>query len=216
MDWSELKNWHEYTKLLLELLALADPIGAVPMLGSLIGKFSLEDKKRTINISIFTFVVALFVILYLGIYLLSLFGITIAAFEIAGGIMFLFYSLDMLGLIQIPYLSSDVSDLETIKSVGITPVGIPLLAGPGTISAIIIYGSIHASFTHKILVMGVILTVAAIIYLVFRISLTMGDGLGKKTTAIMNKVMGLLLAAIAVEFILDGLVAHFPQLISIH
>lgn len=122
----------------------------------------------------------------------------------------------MLGLIQIPNSSSDKLASEITNSVGITPIGIPLLAGPGTINTIIIYGSFHESFTHKLLVMGVILTVAVIVYLVFQISITMGQGLATKTTIIMNKVMGLILVAIAVEFILDGIVAHFPQLISAH
>jgi multiple antibiotic resistance protein len=217
MDWSELRNWDEYTKLLIGLLVLTDPISAIPVLGSLTAKFSRDDKKKIINISVFTFVITLFVILYVGTYILSLFGITIAAFKIAGGIVFLFYSLDMLGLIQISNSSAyDDSASESVKSIGVTPIGIPLLAGPGAISTIIIYGAIHASFTHKILVMSVILAVAAIIYLVFRISLTMGQGPGETTTAILNKIMGILLAAIAVEFILDGIVAHFPQLTSIH
>lgn len=216
MDWSEFKNWGEYTELLIGLLAITDPIGTIPILGSMIGKFSLNDKKRTINVSILTFVIALFVFLYLGAYILELFGITIAALEIAGGIMFLFYSLEMLGLVQFSNSSSNDLASENIKSIGVTPVGIPLMAGPGAISTVIIFGSFHDSFTHKILMMGVILTVAVICYLIFRISLTMGQGLGKTTTTIINKVMGVLLLAIAVEFILDGIANHFPQLLSIH
>jgi len=216
MDWSELKNWNEYIELLIGLLAITDPIGTIPMLGGLIAKFSLNDKKRTINVSIATFVITLSLFLYLGTYILEFFGITIASLEIAGGIMFVFYSLEMLGLVQISNSSTNDLASENIKSIGITPVGIPLLAGPGAISTIIIFGSFHDTFTHKILMIGVILTVAVICYLIFRITLTMGQGLGKTTTAITNKVMGLLLLAIAIEFILDGIGNHFPQLLSIH
>lgn len=216
MDWAELQNWDEYTKLLIGLIALTNPLGAIPVLGSLMANFEPKEKSRAVNVSTFTFAVTLIIALFLGTTILSLFGITIAAFRIAGGIMFLFYALEMLGLIQISSSSSTDLSSEISKSIGVTPVGIPLLAGPGAISTIIVYGTFHDSLEHRILVTGVILTVALIVYFTFRFSLLTGSGLGKTGTAIMNKVMGLLLAAIAIEFILDGIVAHFPQLISIH
>jgi multiple antibiotic resistance protein len=215
MDWAELQNWDEYSKLLVGLLALTNPFGSIPVLSSLMDKFPPADKRKVIGMAVLTFTVTLVIFLFLGALILELFGITLGAFRIAGGVMFLFYALNMLGLIQLPN-SSESLDLTSARSLGVTPIGIPLLAGPGTISTIILLASDHDSFSHKILVMGVILSVAVIVYVVFQAALIMGKGLGKTGTGIMNKVMGLLLAAIAVEFILDGIVAHFPQLISVH
>lgn len=217
MDWSEFGNWEEHAQLLVGLLAVTNPLGVIPLLGSMAAKFSPAEKRRTIHASVSTYAITLIIALFIGTTILGLFGITLAAFRIAGGVMFLFYALEMLGLIQIPASSaSDDSTAQSSKTIGVTPVGIPLLAGPGAISTIILYGSLHDSFAHKILVVAVILTIAVVVYLLFRATLLTGRGLGKTGAAIMNKIMGLLLAAIAIEFVLDGLIAHFPQLIGAH
>jgi MarC family membrane protein len=215
MDWSDLRNWSEYTKFLIGLLALANPIKSVPILLSLTEDFSDSETNTVLNASVLTFTVTLFLFLYLGRYVLDLFGITVAAFRIAGGIIFIFYALDMLGLIHIPAAPKNGISKNALP-LGITPLGVPQLAGPGCITTVILYGSIHPSLAHKFLVMAVILSVALIIFLLFRISLLMKMESGSTTLGIMNKIMGLLLAAIGVEFILDGIVAHFPQIVSIH
>src|SRR5688572_27979772 len=103
--------------------------------------------------AVLTFTITLVIFLFLGALILNLFGITLGAFRIAGGVMFLFYALEMLGLIKIPN-SSESLDLTTARSLGVTPIGILLLAGPGTISTIILLASDHDSFSHKILVMA--------------------------------------------------------------
>ena len=215
MDWSELQNWDEYTKLLIGLLALTDPLGVYPVLLGLSEGFSVTEKKKIIRSSVFTYAITLLIFTYLGTYILDLFGITIAAFKIAGGILFLFYALDMIGMIELPTISGET---QTARSgfLGIVPIGIPLLAGPGTISTIIIYADIHRSLAHLLLVNAVILTAALIVYFIFRTSFKMGSILGKTTTMVLNRVMGLILAAISIEFILDGIAAHFPNLMSIH
>ena len=215
MDWSELQNWDEYTKLLIGLLALTDPLGVYPVLLGLSEGFSVTEKKKIIRSSVFTYAITLLIFTYLGTYILDLFGITIAAFKIAGGILFLFYALDMMGVIKLPTFSGEAQSASS-GHLGIVPIGIPLLAGPGTISTIIIYADIHQSLAHLLLVNAVILTAALIVYLIFRTSFKMGSILGKTTTMVLNRVMGLILAAISIEFILDGIAAHFPNLMSIH
>lgn len=215
MDWSELQNWDEYSKLLIGLLAVTDPLGSLPMVLGLIENEALSVKKKIVFVSVVTFVVTLLIFSYVGTSVLEVFGITIAALKIAGGIMFLFYALEMMGLIRLP-ATLDPSKTTGSKSIGVVPIGIPLLAGPGTISTVIIFSDVHASLSHKVLVSGVILMVGLIVLVLYRVLLIMGQKLGETTTMVMNKVMGLLLAAISIEFILDGIVAHFPELISIH
>lgn len=215
MDWSELQNWEEYSKLLIGLLAVTDPLGSLPMVLGLLENYAITEKKKIIFSSIITFIITLSLFTYVGIYILDLFGITIAALKIAGGIMFLFYALEMMDLINLP-TTVDPSKATLSTSIGIVPIGIPLLAGPGTISTVIIFADMHASFSHKILVNGVIVMVGVLVFVLYRLSLVMGQRMGETTTNVMNKVMGLLLAAISIEFILDGIVAHFPQLTSIH
>ncbi len=215
MDWSELLNWDEYSKLLIGLLALTEPLGTLPVLLGMTEKFSLKEKKRIVNIAIITFTITLVAFTYLGMHILDLFGITIGAFKIAGGVLTLFFALEMMGLIRLP-TSSDHSVSNNVGIIGIMPIGIPLLSGPGAISAIIIFSSAHEGTAHKLLVNGVIISVAMIVFLIFRSSIALGPKLGGAVTSVLNRVMGLILGSIAVEFILDGIVAHFPQLISIH
>ncbi len=214
MDWSELLNWDEYTKLLIGLLALTDPLGVLPSFLGLTEKFSVEEKKKTLRASIMAYMIALLAFSYVGTYVLELFGITIAAFTIAGGVLFLFYALEMMGLINLP--SGESLGPSQVTTLGIVPIGIPLLAGPGSISQVVIMASVHEGLAHKILVNGVIISAGIIVYFIFRASISMGSKLGPTTTIILNRVMGLILAAISIEFILDGIVAHFPQLISVH
>ena len=215
MDWSELQNWDEYTKLLIGLLAVTDPLGSIPTVLGLTDNKTLPEKKKIIRVSVFTFAITLLLFTFLGAYILDIFGITVAAFKIAGGLLFLFYALVMMGVIEMPTLAPSAQPAGS-ESLGIMPIGIPLLAGPGTISTIIIFADQHDSLEHKLLVSGVVLTVTLIVFLLYRGFLMMGSLIGEKTMVVLNRVMGLLLAAIAVEFILDGIVAHFPQLISVH
>jgi multiple antibiotic resistance protein len=215
MDWSELQNWDEYSKLLAGLLAVTNPLGSLPMVLGLIENYSITEKKRIVFVAVITFIVTLFIFTYVGIYILELFGITIAALKIAGGIMFLFYALEMMDLIRLPHTLGS-SKTTNSTSIGIVPIGIPRLAGPGAISTVIIFSDIHPTLSHQVLISGVILMVGLIVFVIYQLSLIMGQKLGETSTAIMNRVMGLLLATISIEFILDGIVAHFPQLISIH
>ena len=215
MDWSELQNWDEYLKLLVGLLAVTDPFGAMPMVLGLLEDHTASEKKKAILRAVITFAIALIIFTLAGIWILSIFGITVAALKIAGGVMFLFYALEMLGLIHLP-ATTGLSASVGPKAVGVVPIGIPLLAGPGSISTVIIFSELHTSTTHQLLVIGVILTVALLVWLLFRLSIFLGHKLNTATVTILNRVMGLLLAAIAIEFILDGIAAHFPGIVMIH
>jgi len=215
MDWSELKNWDEYTKLLVELLAITDPFSAIPIVLGLTKQLAIREKAKVIRSSTITFIIGLLIFTFIGPYILGFFGITIAALEIAGGIMFLFYGLELLDLIKLPsVLASPVEEKRT--SLGIVPIGIPLLVGPGTASTVIIFAGLHESPVHKVLICMVIISVAALVYWVFRTSIQFQNRINNSTISIINKIMGVLLAAIAVEMILDGIAAHFPQIITIH
>ncbi len=90
-----------------------------------------------------------------------------------------------------------------------------MLAGPGAISNVILYAGGHEGIEHKLLVMAVVLSTALVVYWVWRLAARYGDRLNPSTLIIANRVMGLLLAAIAVEFILDGVAAHYPNIITI-
>lgn len=215
MDFAELFNWPEYFKLLIGLLALAQPFGVLPVLIGATKEETNAERLAVLRTSVIVFVATLVIFVFVGYYILDIFGISIAAFRIAGGMLFIFFALSMLGVIKIPEMASS-SGNSSPRSLGIVPIGIPLLAGPGTISNIILYSSLHDGLEHKLVVTGVVLATGLITYAFVRFGLRFGNRLNDTTLIIINRVMGLLLAAIAVEFILDGIAAHFPGIETIH
>ncbi|MEO1590588.1 MAG: MarC family protein [Cyanobacteria bacterium J06632_22] len=195
----------EYIKLLVGLLSLADPIGNLPVILALIEGHTRKEKEKIVMASVVTFIFALLMFAFLGTYILALFGITVAALKIAGGILFLFYGLEMLGVIHLPSTLDAVAD-NRVSPVGIVPIGIPILAGPGTMTKVLIYADAHSGLLHQLIVTAAIITAGAILYVLFRILLIAGKGPGPTVMTVTVKVMGLILSGIAVEFILEGIV----------
>jgi len=215
MDWAELSNWSEYSKLLIGLFAITTPLSTLPVYLGLTAKCSSARKKSVAMVAVVTFAITLIIFTYFGQAILNIFGISLAAFRIAGGILLLLTALDML---RSNDGAQSVEDATESKSamIGIVPIAIPLLSGPGAISTIIIYANAHDSIEHSILVSLVIATVALLVYLIFRVAMAMGPLLGDTATTVMNRVMGLIVASIAIEFILHGIADHFPQLTILH
>ena len=94
-------------------------------------------------------------------------------------------------------------------AIGIVPLGIPLLAGPGSISAVIVYGTTHSSVGHLMLVTMVILAVSLTVYVALRLATYIGGILGPIGMQVFSRVMGLILGAIAIEFIVSGIKGAF-------
>jgi multiple antibiotic resistance protein len=211
MNWSGLLHWTEYSKLLIGLIVITDPIGSLPVVLSLTARMPAAKKMQVVGVASLTFVVTLLSLAYLGTLLLRLFGITMAAFQVAGGILFLFYGLEMVGLISLPRLTEDVAR-RSVASLGVVPIGIPMLAGPGTISRVIIASGAQGAPSHKLMVGLVVLLTALIVYVGFRLWLVAAPRLGIVPLQVIKSIMGLLLSAIAVEFVFEGIAAFLPSL----
>ena len=211
MDWSELSNWTEYSKLLVGLFAITGPLSALPVFLGLTSESPESQKQRVAMVAVMTFAITLLVFTYFGHGILSFFGISLAAFRIAGGILLLLTAMDMMRS-EAEGNAVERTENENNATIGIVPIAIPLLAGPGAISTTILYASAHESFEHMLLVSLVVLTVALLVYLIFRMALSMGPLLGDTATLVMNRVMGLIVASIAIEFMIHGIADHFPDL----
>ena len=214
MNWSGLLHWTEYSKLLIGLIVITDPIGSLPVVLSLTERMSTVKKMRVVGAATVTFVVTLLSFAYLGTPLLSLFGITMAAFQVAGGVLFLFYGLEMVGLISLPRSTEDLAR-RSVASLGVVPIGIPMLAGPGTISRVVIASGAQDAPSHKLMVGVVVLVTALIVYIGFRVWLAAAPRLGTIPLQVIKSIMGLLLAAIAVEFVFGGIAAFLPSLTAV-
>lgn len=183
------------------------------MFVALTENFSKRKQRQISFVTALTYASLLLVFAYFSESILAMFGITLEAFKVAGGILLLLNALDMMK--SSPVSKGTVDRLSNGVSVGIVPLAIPILAGPGAISTIIVFAHLHEGFAHKLIVTGVIVSASAIIYGLFLVTVKMGSFLGPTAATVINRIMGLIIASIGIEFILDGVGEHFPRLMSV-
>jgi MarC family membrane protein len=204
-------DWSEYGKFLVALWALIHPIGAVPVFLSLTEQRPAERKQIGLVASAAAGVI-LIVCVFVGQIVLLAFGIDIPSFRIAGGLLILLVAFAMLRTPERepPETLADRSGATTNDSVAVVPLAIPILAGPGAISTVIVYAHKSAAMSHHVLLCAIIGVVAASTWGVLRLALVIGTRLGPTGMRVFTQIMGLLIAAVAVEFITQGLAAIFP------
>jgi multiple antibiotic resistance protein len=200
----------EYTKFLIGLLAIVDPLGAVPVFIALTVRQSLVQQRKTARLTLVSVFVALMVALLFGEWILWALGISIHAFRCAGGIVLLLMGLAMLQSRGYSMQDLDAAEDETIALV---PLTMPLLAGPGAMSAVIVYAHESNSLLHYLAITCCILLVSSSLWLCFKLLPWFNQHLNQRSISMSTRVMGLLLVAIAVEFIAGGLKGLFPALL---
>ena len=207
-------DWPEYVKFFTGMLAIVNPIGAIPMFLSLTTNQSLPERNRTSLLAAITVFLVLGASLLMGETLLHFFGISIASFRVAGGILIFLIAISMMHakMSATKQTDEETQDAADKDSIAVVPLGLPLLAGPGAISTIILFAHRDSSLTHY-LVGGVeILLLAISIWLSFRLAPTIGKLLGKTGINIVTRIMGLIIAALGVEFVTNGLKQLLPGL----
>jgi multiple antibiotic resistance protein len=191
---------------LASLLAVVDPLGAVPAyLAMTEGDDALQRKQTAWKASLAaTATLALFAAA--GESIFRLFGLTMPAFQIAGGLVLFLVALDMLRA-QRPTQEGpgEISEGRVKEDVAITPLAIPMLAGPAALSTVVMLMSQARGWAEVSAVYLVILLVGLASYLALRLAEPAHALLGKTGIRVLSRVLGLLLAAIAVQFVLDGL-----------
>ncbi|MEZ5833305.1 MAG: MarC family protein [Dongiaceae bacterium] len=207
----ELREWNEYVRLLVGLLALINPLTVLPIFLGLVQGRTEADKRRISSVASLTVLVTLLIFTYLGGALLDLFAITIDSFRIAGGILLLLTALEMMRARAGAQTKGEDTEVN-ITSIGIVPLGIPLLAGPGAIVTTIVDATALPSIAHKLAVSLVVVVVAIVVYVALRVSAKAGAYMSPTAMTIFNRVMGLIIASIAIEFMLGGLADRFPIL----
>jgi multiple antibiotic resistance protein len=197
-----------YLSIVATVFAILNPIGAVPTLMVLTDGYTVSEKKRVISKSIMVASGMILGFMFVGVYIFLVLGIDISDFKVAGGILLFKVAFDMLqGKVSNTKLTPQETQ-ESIdrESVGIVPIGTPLLAGPGTITTAMIYFNSPQYFiSERIAVILAVVTVLLISYIVLRLSNPLFNRLGKTGSLIISRIMGLLLASIAIEFITSGL-----------
>lgn len=207
-------DWTDYAKFFLGLLAIVNPIGIVPVFISLT-RHQTDPQRNTVGLrAAITVGTVLIVALLMGESLLGFFGISVESFRVAGGILILLMAISMLhgGISPAKQTSEEAQDAEEKENIAVVPLGMPLLAGPGAISTIIIYSHRGHGFAHYTLLFGIALLLAWLTWLALRAAPYIADRLGRTGLNIVSRIMGLMLAAIGVEFIANGMKQLFPGL----
>ena len=205
-------------KPLVALLAIVNPIGAIPFFLHFTQNLTREQRQRTIRVAS----VASFLVVGLsaicGLQIIEFFGITIASFQVGGGLLLLISSLNMLNAQQAESRGSDVGDgqakADAGDSIAIVPLTIPLLTGPATISTMVIYADKSRSLLEHAVLVGYGVVIGAATFAAFSAAGRIARLLGRTGINVMTRLMGLILAALAVEIMADGLVKLFPVLAS--
>jgi multiple antibiotic resistance protein len=143
-----------------------------------------------------------------GDFVLSLFGISIANVRIAGGLVLLFFSLKMMGILDSEEPPHEESAGNPI-AVGVSPIGMPLLAGPGAISTVIIYAQIHETPGHSVVVQLTILAVCCLLFISLQIAAVIGHRLNETATTVISRTTGLIVASVAMALVTTGIKQDF-------
>jgi multiple antibiotic resistance protein len=207
-------------KPLIALLAIVNPIGVVPFFIHFTQSFSREQRRQTIRVASFTAFLVIAISALAGLKIIEFFGITLASFQVGGGTLLLISSLAMLNAQPAESKPGDVSDgqekIDAGASIAVVPLTIPLLTGPATISTMVIYAEKTRHLWQLAVLVGYGVVIGLVTYAVFSASGRIARVLGRTGINVMTRLMGLILAAMAVELLADGLGKLFPVLGTPH
>ncbi len=201
-------------KIFIALIALVNPLGVLPMFISLTQDFTPAQKQRAIRTAAFTVALVIGTCALLGEQIIKFFGISTASLQVAGGLLILLMSLSMLNAQPsgAKTTAEERDEAEHKDTIGVVPLGIPLLTGPGAMSTVIVLAgkSHHASDYAALIGSGVV--IAALVWLTLQMAQPIARVMGRTGINIATRIMGLLVAAVAVEFIVEGLKTMLPAL----
>jgi multiple antibiotic resistance protein len=203
----------ELAKAALALFAIVDPIGTIPIFMLATQGYTRVQSRAAAKIAALTVLGVLTLFTFMGEPLLMFFGIRLAAFSVAGGLLLLLLALSMVQAHVSPQRQTQDEALEAEEkdSVGVVPLGIPLLAGPGAITHVIVAsGAARGDVLHQASLLIPVALVALSVWLAFRAAPTVARRLGKTGIHVVTRLMGLIIAAISVQMIADGLGKLFP------
>jgi multiple antibiotic resistance protein len=202
-------------KLTIALLAIVDPIAGIPMFLSATTGNSQDSRRRTARIVAVTVFCVLGVSALIGTEILRFFGISIPSFLIGGGILLLMLAISMLQAqdSRIRQTPDELEEAAEKDAVAVVPLGIPLLAGPGAISTMIIATHKAPGFFHNLYLLIPAAIIALAVWATFAAATRISGRLGKTGMNIITRVMGLIIAALAIEYIYRGLIELFPKLV---
>ena len=205
-------------KPLVTLLAIVNPLAIVPFFIHYTQGFSKSQRERTVVVASFSAFVVIAISALLGLQILEFFGISLASFQVGGGLLLLISAMNMLNAqpAEAKPLTNEFEDgaekAARGASIAVVPLTIPLLTGPATMSTVVIYAEKAKTFLQLGTLVGYGLVIGLATALCFSMAEPISRVLGKTGINVMTRLMGLILAALAVEVMADGLGKLFPAL----
>ncbi len=205
-------------KPLVTLLAIVNPLAIVPFFIHYTQGFSREQRRNTIWVSSFSAFVVIAVSALAGLHILEFFGISLASFQVGGSMLLLTSALNMLNA-QPAEAKTNTHEMEDGAekaargaSIAVVPLTIPLLTGPASMSTVVIYAEKAKTFFQLSTLVGYGVVIGLATALCFALAEPIARVLGKTGINVMTRLMGLILAALSVEVMSDGLTKLFPIL----
>jgi multiple antibiotic resistance protein len=204
--------WNDYLHTLTALFVIVNPIGAIPLFITYTRDQSTLERRHTARTAAIAVAVVLVLSIFIGDRLLQFFGIGIPSFRVGGGILLLLMAVAMLNANSLGtrHTPEEVREIQEKDNVAVVPLAIPMLAGPGAISTTIIYShKMQTVWDMSALVLSALL-VAASVAVALYLADPIAAKIGRTGINIFTRIMGLILAAIAVEFIAGGILQLLP------
>ncbi|MCL1144518.1 YchE family NAAT transporter [Shewanella sp. 10N.261.52.F9] len=201
-----------YVKFFLGLIAIINPFGLLPVFVSLTSHQTEAERNHTGKVANFAVVVILLVTIFAGQHILNMFSISLSAFRIAGGTLIAIIAMSMLQgkLGEVKRNKEEDREASGMESVAVVPLALPLMAGPGAISSVIVSAAEHNSFENLIGMSITVILFGLLSFTLFRMAPIIFKILGNTGINVITRLMGLLMLSIGIEVIAAGVKGFFP------
>ena len=208
-----MQSWQEYLRFVVTLTAVLDPFLAVPIFVSATAGYRRGERQRLARVVTLTVFLVLAGAALFGDSVLRMMGASLPAFQVGGGLVLLLMALAMLNahVGDIRQTRAEAKEMKEREYTGVVPLAVPLLAGPGAIGTSIIAAQ-NGGVLHQAVLVACIALLCALVWLVLHLAQSIASRLGTTGLNIASRLLGLLLAAIAIQTMAEGLRVLFPGL----
>ncbi len=204
----------DYLHFSLAMLAVCAPQSAIPIFVNLTEGMGTREKEGVARQAGITVACVLITSAFFGSAILDIFGVSLNSFRIAGGILLISIAFGMMKASEKRHTKEEQVEAESRDAIGVMPIALPVISGPGGISAIVIATQTDQSWTHMLSVCCAGLTVAIVSWICLRLSDKLAAALGQTGLNIIGRICGMILSALGIEFIYTSLKAMFPAWIG--
>ena len=195
------------------LISVMNPLGSVPIFVGLTQEQTTLERNKIAFWASFNVFVILLISFFAGKFILTFFGITLNSLKIAGGLIITFSGFSLLtGAFAKSKGMSKISvqeDINTRSDISLTPLALPMIAGPGTISLLITFNQEHTGLENVMIILGAIAISTLFVFLILRSSFIIVRAMGASGINALSRIIGFIVIAIGIEFITGALISIF-------